>query len=379
MRKLLGGLATAALLAWPALAPAEDKPEGSNNPLFSQLDANNDGQVGGDEIPEDKKRIFESLLRKADKNSDGKLSREEFDQASKETRPDRPVEERAPEGRAGGPGAGGFPPPGEILSRLDRNSDGKITADEVPGDVKERFEKLVAMADKDKDGAVSREELETAARNFNPGQGGEGNRPNPEAIFKMADKNGDGKITSDEVPEDRRPMIERADKDGDKAVTKDEFVAFFAAQIGRRPEGRPDGAPRPEGRPEGRPDGGPRPDGGFRPNFGIFGLLDKNQDQVVDAAEIEAAPDVLRKLDKDGDGKITPREIFGEGFRRPDGDRPDARPEGGRPEGRRPDADRPRGEGDKPRAEGDRPRGEGDRPRGEGDRPRPERRPDSDK
>ena len=102
--------------------------------------------------------------------------------------------------------------------------------------------------------------------------------------------------------------------------------------------------------------------------FGLFGLLDTNHDGVLDKVEIDQAPEILRKLDKDGDGKITQREIFPEGlpgggdrpgFRRPDGEggRPGARPEGEgrggvrRPGGENPPNPRPeerKREGDKP-------------------------------
>ena len=36
--------------------------------------------------------------------------------------------------------------------------------------------------------------------------------------------------------------------------------------------------------------------------------LDANGDGVIDAEEIANAPAALRKLDKDGDGKLTPDE-----------------------------------------------------------------------
>ena len=49
--------------------------------------------------------------------------------------------------------------------------------------------------------------------------------------------------------------------------------------------------------------------GRFRgPNIG-FTTLDTNNDGILDAAEIAAAPQSLAKLDKDGDGQITAEEI----------------------------------------------------------------------
>lgn len=39
---------------------------------------NHDGQITADEVPEEQRRLFDRLVRRADKNGDGKLSREEF-------------------------------------------------------------------------------------------------------------------------------------------------------------------------------------------------------------------------------------------------------------------------------------------------------------
>src|SRR6185295_17362744 len=162
MRKVFGGcIAAAALMAAPALVSADEPKagEGGASPLFSQLDANNDGQITSDEIPADKKRLFEHLLTSADKDKDGKLSREEFAAGLKNQRPERPLEQKQPEG----PGPAGNPyNPEEMLKRLDKNGDGKITLDEVPEEAKERIGGLLKRADKNGDGAVTKEELADA-------------------------------------------------------------------------------------------------------------------------------------------------------------------------------------------------------------------------
>jgi hypothetical protein len=88
-------------------------------------------------------------------------------------------------------------------------------------------------------------------------------------------------------------------------------------QGGQRPE-RP-GAPRPEGgqqgqRPEGqRPQGGPggqgQGQGGFRPMPNpIVTALDANSDGTIDESELKNATAALKKLDKDGDGKLSQEE-----------------------------------------------------------------------
>ena len=79
----------------------------------------------------------------------------------------------------------------------------------------------------------------------------------------------------------------------------------------------PDRPPR-----DGRPGPGP---GGPGPRFVIplMQALDANGDGIIDEQEIANAPAALKKLDKNGDGKLTPDELRPprpEGFRgRPGG------------------------------------------------------------
>lgn len=48
----------------------------------------------------------------------------------------------------------------------------------------------------------------------------------------------------------------------------------------------------------------------MRPGPGpLFAVLDANHDGVIDEKEIKHAAEAPTKLDKDGDGKITPMEI----------------------------------------------------------------------
>ena len=94
--------------------------------------------------------------------------------------------------------------------------------------------------------------------NARPGGGsgrpGSGGPPSPDALFARADKNKDGKLQADELPEQMRPMIKRADKDKDGALSKAEMTAAFSAMRGGGPGG-----------PGGNQPGGNQSGGGNRP------------------------------------------------------------------------------------------------------------------
>lgn len=232
-------LAALALLALPAAAdePSSEAPNAGT--LFSQLDANQDGLLATDEIPEDRRSLFERLLRIGDKNDDGQLSGEEFAAAlagghGPQAEPSSPEPEQPAR-----PDAEGRRGPERLFERLDQNKDGTVELDEVPEQGRTRFQKLIERADKDGDGAITLREFIKAGppsgEDGNPAKPGQGKRPprdlDPDKLFKRMDQNGDGKVTADEVPEERREMlermIERGDKDGDGALSLDELKAVF--------------------------------------------------------------------------------------------------------------------------------------------------------
>src|SRR5215510_10831162 len=82
------------------------------------------------------------------------------------------------------------------------------------------------------------------------------------------DKNKDGKVTKDELPERMHDLIARGDTNKDGALDKDE-IRKLATDLPREGAFRGFG---PGGR--GGPGGGFGPFGGFRPGGGIEGALD---------------------------------------------------------------------------------------------------------
>ena len=81
--------------------------------------------------------------------------------------------------------------------------------------------------------------------------------------------------------------------------------------LGAKPPEAPE--KKPGTGPQGPPFGGRFPGfgAGGRPGFGgLFAALDTDHDGKLSAAEISAAPEVIRKLDKNGDGNVTLDELM---------------------------------------------------------------------
>jgi Ca2+-binding EF-hand superfamily protein len=274
----------------------------------------------------------------------------------------------------------------ERIKGFDQNNDGKITKSEMP----ERMQAMIERLDTNKDGAIDNKELDALKDRFAQGgqqpqgqrpqgqqgqrpqgqqgqrpqgqqgqrpQGQQGQRPqfNPADMIKRikeSDKNNDGKITKDELPEQMQRMFPRIDTNQDGAIDREELAVMVKrmaerGQGGQRPDGqRPDGqrpdGQRPDGqRPDGqRPDGqrpdGQRPDGQGRglPPLPVLQALDANHDGEISSDEIANAVKALKSLDKDGNGKLTMDELMPARGQRPGGQPgPGGRPDGFRPDG----------------------------------------------
>ncbi len=267
--------------------------------LFQRLDKNSDGKLSKDEVPEDQRRFFDRSVRVGDKDGDGVLTKDEFLQASKP--PEASNIPLTPGGGPGGDRRGDFK---QRFEMMDKNKDGKLSLDEVPEPFRDRMKGVFDRLGKTE---LSLEEYGRAS-----GGPGGGAMPDAGAFFARLDKNSDGKITKDEVPAEFKDRLSQAfDRLGTDAITREQF-----ADMMRRL------AP-----PAGGPTDGPRP----LPAF--FRLVDANGDGRLSKEELAKATEKFSDLDENSDGQLDPRELFGP----PPGGL--AMAPGGNPDMRRPGSD----------------------------------------
>jgi len=102
-------------------------------------------------------------------------------------------------------------------------------------------------------------------------------------FFKDFDKNGDGVLTRDELPPELRSSFERIDANRDGKITRAELSRGIQHLQPRR-----------------------------RPSDMIYMLIEMSDAHEDSVAEVQRAYDILRKLDKNRDGKIDPDELKAE-------------------------------------------------------------------
>jgi len=194
---------TAHLNAAPAgsVADASGRPEGKHH-------------RGGRRGPPDPAQMIERF----DKNADGKLEVSELPEKMQ-----------------------------KFMGKADANADGVITVEELKaGEEKMRAEHL-AKVDTDHDGKVSPEEHKAAFEKF------------AQERFAKMDKNNDGALTKDEVGDKRWQRLSVADADKSGSVTRDEIKTAVAAGTLKFPHHGPGHGhgPRGEGRPTPEGDAAP--------------------------------------------------------------------------------------------------------------------------
>ena len=241
----------------PAATVAEDPAK-----LFDQLDPNHKGELTADEVPADKRHLFERLLRLAGKDAGGKLSRDEFINLLKTKEPpaaapssEKPATTPKSPEPANPPAAGNrlapkvLADPGGIFDRLDKNKTGKISAADLPEGRHPLFERLLKALGKPEGSSLTRDEFikgvamlagKTATQ---PGSSSEATPAKPagekpaagklnaanmdvDAMVKRVmqlSKRPDGKLTKADLPERMQARFDKIDANGDGLVSEAEL------------------------------------------------------------------------------------------------------------------------------------------------------------
>ena len=183
----------------------------------------------------------------------------------------------------GGFGRGGAMRSPAFLA-LDADHDGVISATEIANAAA-----ALKSLDKNGDGKLTQDEVRPAmgGRGGRGGRGDEpGDTPAPTAEEMVAmlmafDTNGDGQLTRDELPERMHGLFDRADTDKNVVLTADEIRV--AARAAASPAGGGEG--RGEGRGVGRGEGG-RGEPSFMKMDPILAAIDTNGDGQLTADEV---------------------------------------------------------------------------------------------
>ena len=191
--------------------------------VFQKFDRNNDGKVTSEELPN--AQAFDRF----DTNKDGSITLEEYNAVTGGTtpKPSTPTTPTMPPKPAETPTA----PADAVFSGYDKNSDGKVTTDELANP--KAFERF----DLDKDGAISLAEYNKVSGKpapttpgtptppgtppATPGAGG-GMASQIENMIKAVDKNADGQITKEEAGD--APWFARLDQDADGIISAEELA-----------------------------------------------------------------------------------------------------------------------------------------------------------
>jgi len=251
MRKL----AIAAMLSLAAwlVAPTATAATGDEG---LRLDANKDGKIERNEFPGNQ-RAFDRL----DRNHDGVLTADEIQ--------DRGARANRPQGPAAAGAGGGAQRRREVnpmLAIFDANRDGKVTREEMTA--------AFTVMDANNDGSVDDAESGRYCR--------------IRLLLAMQDRNGDGAISNDEVEDRTWERLAPLDRNGDGKVTLDELEAF---------------------RPGERGGPGPGAGGAARDPEQIIRRMDRDGNGKVSRDEWRGDEQMFDRIDSNADGYITAEEL----------------------------------------------------------------------
>jgi len=292
MRQATGlALLTLAVAAW-----AEDDRAARTLAVW---DTNKDGVLTADEFPD------KETFRKADRDGDGKVTRDEIaiflglekppaEPGAKDGgAPDKPKEAKKPDATKSDGGMAKAPRTipervKDFFRRFDADKNEKVERKEAAGVGEEMWVRF----DRDKDGAFSVREATRYIR-FTITEAKK--RPTPANFFDLFDTNRDNKVTRKEY--DGPTAFFRAyDHDKNKVVTLEE--------LNRGPDAGKTDARQMEADKDFMGDGPTT-----APKQGLLERYDKDEDGRITLEELNGAEALMTRLDKNGDGVLSGAEV----------------------------------------------------------------------
>lgn len=188
--------------------PGGPPPNAMPNAIFNAIDTDGDGAITTREL---RKAVV--ALKQFDADKDGKITQDEV--------------------------SGGPPNPQAMIDRAmenDKNGDGKLSKAELP----RHLAHALGNADANGDGSIDRAELTAAIQSSRPQFGGTGGgaggfrgaggltgdpRPGGPNLSQF-DRNGDGQLSADEMPNQLRGMLHGSDQNGDGKLDMAELKAI---------------------------------------------------------------------------------------------------------------------------------------------------------
>jgi Ca2+-binding EF-hand superfamily protein len=209
----------------PKKQPAQRPPgflKDTPDQFIKRFDKNKDGFLTRDELPPFLARQFGNF----DTNGDGKLDKKEVAALLKTLRQRYRQVNRQQSGQgAGNPQVERIV--NDILRRMDKDKDGKISKKEAQGQVALNFD----LIDTNKDGFVDRQELRRWAARF-------AGRQNPQRTgpdFDDLDLNADGRLTREELKNTPYyKVFDEIDTNKDGKIDRKEFEAYLKKKAAKK-------------------------------------------------------------------------------------------------------------------------------------------------
>lgn len=236
--------------------------------MLARMDADGDLQLESAEIPDQYRPLYERMLSRGDDNKDERLDARELARGGPRLGIMAQMEaarmgvdvqaalEKLPESRRTAlEDMDAYPridammadpeQAGQLFSRLDANGDKRLTADEAPEPLAERFAGMLSRGDRNGDRELDKKEFLELARRFAALQGG--GEPTPQSrllarqMLERFDADGDKRLSAEESPRRFDRAFERSDGNGDSLLDANE-LAIVMMQFGRMQQMAPGGA-----------------------------------------------------------------------------------------------------------------------------------------